>query len=142
MAWPGLGKYTAYPRPGQDSPPLGVRWFSEGLGPSEYHRLEHVDVCGDIAKLDVERLGRLVVPEHMQCDAGELKPRDLGFKSLEGAKGVAAASVLWSHVDVVDVCDVAIRSVFGDEPEGANRVAFEAEDRVEVIVLSVFAARK
>jgi hypothetical protein len=21
-----------YPRPGQDSPPLGVRWFSEGLG--------------------------------------------------------------------------------------------------------------
>jgi hypothetical protein len=32
MAWPGLGKCTAYPRPGQDSPPLGVRWFSEGLG--------------------------------------------------------------------------------------------------------------
>ena len=34
MAWPGLGKCTAYPRPGQDSPPLGVRWFSEGLGVS------------------------------------------------------------------------------------------------------------
>ena len=32
MAWPGLGKCTAYPRLGQDSPPLGVRWFSEGLG--------------------------------------------------------------------------------------------------------------
>ncbi len=32
MAWPGLGKCTAYPRPGQDGPPLGVRWFSEGLG--------------------------------------------------------------------------------------------------------------
>ena len=32
MAWPGRGKCTAYPRPGQDGPPLGVRWFSEGLG--------------------------------------------------------------------------------------------------------------
>ena len=32
MAWPGLGEFTAYPKPGQDSPPLGVRWFSEGLG--------------------------------------------------------------------------------------------------------------
>jgi hypothetical protein len=21
-----------YPKPGQDGPPLGVRWFSEGLG--------------------------------------------------------------------------------------------------------------
>ncbi len=36
MAWPGLGKCTAYPRPGQDSPPLGVRWFSEGLGLTVY----------------------------------------------------------------------------------------------------------
>ena len=32
MAWPGLGECTAYPKPGQDSPPLGVRWLSEGLG--------------------------------------------------------------------------------------------------------------
>ena len=32
MAWPGLGKCTAYPSPGQDGPPLGVRWLSEGLG--------------------------------------------------------------------------------------------------------------
>ena len=34
MAWPGLGKCTVYPWPGQESPPLGVRWFSEGLGVS------------------------------------------------------------------------------------------------------------
>ena len=32
MAWPGLGKCTAYPSLGQDSLPLGVRWFSDGLG--------------------------------------------------------------------------------------------------------------
>ena len=31
MAWPGLRKCTAYLSLGQDSPPLGVRWFSEGL---------------------------------------------------------------------------------------------------------------
>ena len=29
---PGWRKCTAYPKPGQGSPPLGVRWFSEGLG--------------------------------------------------------------------------------------------------------------
>jgi len=32
MAWPGLRKCTAYLSPGQDSLPLGVRWFSDGLG--------------------------------------------------------------------------------------------------------------
>ena len=32
MAWPGLRKCTAYLSLGQDSLPLGVRWFSDGLG--------------------------------------------------------------------------------------------------------------
>ena len=32
MAWPGLRECTAYLSLGRDSLPLGVRWFSDGLG--------------------------------------------------------------------------------------------------------------
>ena len=32
MTWPGLRECTGYLGLGQDSLPLGVRWFSDGLG--------------------------------------------------------------------------------------------------------------
>ena len=58
MAWPGLGKCTAYPRPGQDSLPLGVRWFSDGLGGAGGRGWKERGATVDETRLEVDKRKR------------------------------------------------------------------------------------
>ena len=58
MAWPGLGKCPAYPRPGQGSLPLGVRWFSDGLGGAGGRGWEERSATVDETGLEVEKRER------------------------------------------------------------------------------------
>ena len=58
MAWPGLGKCTAYLSPGQDSLPLGVRWFSDGLSGAGGRGWDERGATVDETRLEVEKRKR------------------------------------------------------------------------------------
>ena len=58
MAWPGLRKCTAYLSPGQDSLPLGVRWFSDGLGGAGGRGWDKRGATVDETGLEVEKRKR------------------------------------------------------------------------------------
>ena len=58
MAWLGLRKCTAYLSPGQDSLPLGVRWFSDRLGGAGWRRWEERGATGCDTGLVVEKRKR------------------------------------------------------------------------------------
>ena len=55
MAWLGLRKCTAYLSLGQDSLPLGVRWFSDGLGGAGGRGWEKRGAMVDETGLEVEK---------------------------------------------------------------------------------------
>ena len=104
MAWPGLGKCTAYPRPSQDSLPLGVRWFSDGLGGAGGRGWEEhgatVRATGLRSENKKRESARLTVGEQVaepagsrtatEGDRGKLpvaKKRDCGIGSLPAVSG-------------------------------------------------------
>ena len=58
MAWPGLRECTAYLSLGQDSLPLGVRWFSDGLGGAGGRGWEERGATVDETGLEVEKRKR------------------------------------------------------------------------------------
>ena len=70
MAWPGLRKCTAYLSLGQDSLPLGVRWFSDGLGGAGGRGGEERDATVDETGLEVEKRDR----ESARPAAADLRP--------------------------------------------------------------------
>ena len=94
--------------------PLALR-LSEGLG-TRRHLLEHVDIGRYVAELDIQRMGLLVVPEHVQRDAAKPQASDFLLERLEGTKCVTLSAVLWGNKDVKDIRDLAASSFFGYKP--------------------------
>ena len=58
MAWPGLRECTVYLSLGRGSLPLGVRWFSDGLGGAGGRGWEERDATVDETGLEVEKRER------------------------------------------------------------------------------------
>ena len=109
MTWPGLGKCTAYPRPGQDSPPLGVRWFSDGLGGAGGRGWEERGATVDETGLEVEKRKR----ESACAAACGLAAKRGNGGGLWGANRTASRSQTASARERKDNKGRAPRLVFG-----------------------------
>ena len=89
MAWPGLRKCTAYLSLGQDSLPLGVRWFSDGLGGAGGRGWEERGATVDETGLEVEKRERESA-RPAACGPAAKRENDGGFWA-------ANRAVCWSH---------------------------------------------
>ena len=98
MAWPGLRECTAYLSLGQNSLPLGVRWFSDGLGGAGGRGLEKRVLAVNATGLVAEK-GRRESARPTACGRAAERENGCWVPGREQNRGGADKNLDWLNSD-------------------------------------------